>query len=100
MGVKRNMWIIPFFLAFVCALIVSGSAGQGYTTTDGHSQDGSVNGWIENSGSNTQSLSQTLAPEFPTLAVPIGLLVGMIYIIFILRDKGRKNSLFQEKRDS
>ncbi|WFN35110.1 hypothetical protein L1S32_03040 [Methanogenium sp. S4BF] len=39
------------------------------------------------------------APEFPTIAVPAGLLVGMIYIIFLLKGKGRKDLSYQERVD-
>lgn len=32
------------------------------------------------------------APEFPTIAVPVGLLVGIIYILFLLKTKGKNTS--------
>ncbi|GAB7016052.1 hypothetical protein JCM10550A_14200 [Methanogenium cariaci] len=101
MGVKRNLQIIVFFLAVVCVLAVSACAGQEYSITDICSPDVSLYGWsasglysgpaVPFEGDYTQSSLPNPVPEFPTLAVPAGLLVGMIYILFILKNKGRKN---------
>ena len=80
---KRSLWIIPFILAIVGVLVVFTSAGQGYVITDSHS--------LNNPGYDCTPPPTMPTPEFPTLAIPAALVVGMIYIIFLLKNKGRKD---------
>ncbi|HEU19004.1 MAG TPA: hypothetical protein ENO00_06400 [Deltaproteobacteria bacterium] len=88
---KRSLWIIPFILAIVGIMAISASAGQVSAATDSLSL---------NALEDDNPPPSMPSPEFPTLALPAGLLVGMIYIIFLLKNKGRKDPSFHEKEDT
>ena len=83
MVVNQNLRIIPLLLAIMGIMAVFIGAGQGYPVTESPAADCP--------GLDCSLPPTTIpAPEFPTLAVPAGILVGMVYIIFLLKNKGRK----------
>lgn len=87
---KNKRWIIPLLLAIMGIMAAFIGAGQGYSLTD--------SGAAVSPGFDDSSPPATVpTPEFPTIAVPAGFLVGMIYIIFLLKDKGRKILDFSKK---
>ena len=106
MAVKRNIRSCTLFFAIVFILGVFVSACQGYPVTDSSSPDGFVYEWIDITSTGTSIFPssndysvEVPVPEFPTLAVPAGLLVGMIYIVFLLMHKGKNHRSVQNKKD-
>jgi len=78
---NKNLWIIPLLLVIMGIVAAFTGAGQAYPVTESRATDCP--------GFDCSLPPTTIpAPEFPTLAVPAGLLVGMIYIIFLLKNKG------------
>lgn len=113
---KRELWKIPIILAIVALMVVSVSADQPCAGGDGSAMIGmSGSGGMNTceyiriehdlcSGPSVLfevdslfSSSATPAPEFPTIAVPAGLLVGVVYIVFLLKSKARKEPSYQQK---
>ena len=90
---KQSQWIIPLLLAFLGIMAVFSGAGPGSAVMGNHAAD--------NPGFDCTPPPPTVtAPEFPTLAVPAGLLVGMAYAIYLMKEKGRKPPFFRPEEKS
>ncbi|MBT8507605.1 hypothetical protein AZH53_04120 [Methanomicrobiaceae archaeon CYW5] len=87
---NKKPWIILLLLAIMGIMAVFIGVGQGYPVPDSSA--------AESPGFDDSPPPATVpTPEFPTIAVPAGFLVGMVYIIFLLKDKGRKILVFSKK---
>ena len=105
MAVKHNIRSITLIFFIVFILGVSVNAYQEYIAINSNSPDGSVYEWIDTTDNGISILEpvddnsvEVFVPEFPTLAIPAGLLVGMVYILFLLKNKG-KNHRSAEKEN-
>lgn len=106
MTVKCNIRSITLFFMILFILGASVSAGQGHIVTESSFPDGPVCEWIDIDETGTSilqssndNLVEIRVPEFPTLAIPAGLLVGMLYIIFLLVHKGKNHRSVHEKEN-
>ena len=90
---KQGWLIIPLLLAILGIMAMFSGACPGSAAMGTHA--------AYNPGYDCTPPPPTVhAPEFPTLAVPAGLLVGMIYVIYLMKEKGRKSPFSQPEDKS